>query len=375
MNKNLKKIIAVVLAVGTISAVAPATSVNLLTTKAYATAGENTEKQVDSFELETSSGSNIKIYDDNDYSSDNKVDKGDIDEGDTYYAKTSSNKIKVNIDGIDDKYIKVFKSTSDSAKGKDVDDDITLSSGTTTITVKIYDQEPESNVRYDNDNEDADDIGEYTIKVKYTGDSSDTSDEEDNADNYDSIYLDKLTVDGEPITLSDSKVTYAYNVASNVSQVVIKALPDDEDNDTVTIDGTDSDKFRKTVSLTTGVNKFEIEVEDDDNNDNRTYTLNITRAAAVAQPVITTPAVTVKAGWVQVAGRWQYNDSLGRTQYNQWFWDKNYSKYYYLGADGFMQTGWIFNGGKYYYLNSDGSMATNTTIGGYKVGNDGAWIR
>jgi hypothetical protein len=31
--------------------------------------------------------------------------------------------------------------------------------------------------------------------------------------------------------------------------------------------------------------------------------------------------------------------------------------------------------GRYYYLYSNGSMAYNTTIGGYKLGLNGAWIR
>ena len=40
-----------------------------------------------------------------------------------------------------------------------------------------------------------------------------------------------------------------------------------------------------------------------------------------------------------------------------------------------MKTGWVEVSGKWYYLNSDGSMAANTTISGYKLGLDGAWIK
>ena len=70
MNKNIKRIIALALAFGTISAVAPTTS--LFTTKAYAADAENDDDELSSLELETGSGTNIKLYEDDDY--DDKVD-------------------------------------------------------------------------------------------------------------------------------------------------------------------------------------------------------------------------------------------------------------------------------------------------------------
>lgn len=36
---------------------------------------------------------------------------------------------------------------------------------------------------------------------------------------------------------------------------------------------------------------------------------------------------------------------------------------------------WILTGGKWYYVGVDGAMLTNTTVSGYKVGADGAWIQ
>ena len=40
-----------------------------------------------------------------------------------------------------------------------------------------------------------------------------------------------------------------------------------------------------------------------------------------------------------------------------------------------MMTGWIKDAnGKWYYLYSTGVMASNTTISGYKIGSNGAWI-
>ena len=419
MGKNIKKIVAMALVLGTVSAVAPATSANILTTKAYA--ATNTEDELESLELETSSGSSIQLYSDDDYKSGNKVDDDEVDEGDEYYARTSSSTVKIDTDGPDDDYIKVFKGTSDSTKGKDVGKSISLSEGKNTITVKIYDEEPDDNVRYDNDDEDANVIGEYTIKVKYTG--SDSDEEDDDAEDYDDIYLEKLTIAGENISLSDSKVTYTYNVASDVKEVTIKAEPDYDDY-TVRIDGTevdDDEKYKKTVSLATGENKIEVKVEDEDEDEERVYTLKITRASTSTTADTTTGTSTTTAAnaktnkWVQVNGAWQYNDTTGIPIKNSWFTDRTLGKEYYLQFNGNMATGWLSNNGvwyylgtdgakktgwqsvggawyyldsqgimqtgwmkdingKYYYLNSNGSMASNTTIAGYKLGSDGAWI-
>ena len=82
MNKNIKKIIALALIFGTISAVAPATNLNMLTTKAYAS--ENTETTLDGLQLKTSSGSTIRLYDHDNYDSDNKIDDDEVKDDGKY---------------------------------------------------------------------------------------------------------------------------------------------------------------------------------------------------------------------------------------------------------------------------------------------------
>lgn len=129
------------------------------------------------------------------------------------------------------------------------------------------------------------------------------------------------------------------------------------------------------------------------------------------------PNTSVKPSqWVNINGQWQYNDVSGQPLKNTWFYDNSNGKTYYLKADGNMATGWIiYNGywyyldqsgakqtgwqhlssswyyldgegkmqtgwfedsnGKWYYLYDSGAMASNTTIDGYKLGSDGAWIK
>lgn len=275
MNKNIKKVIAVALTLSAFAAISPATEYNLFTTKAYASDDddENTEDKLDKLRLETSSGKSIQLYDDKDMGSSDKIDDDEVDEGDTYYAKTSSSKISISTSGPKSKYVRVFKGTSSSTKGKKTSSDISLSSGTNTIVVRIYSEEPDSSPKYSDDD---DVIGTYTIKVKYTG--SDDSDSDDD-DSNDDIYLDRIKLSEGDISFSKNTTSYNIKVDDDVDEIDITAEPDDEDEQTVRINGSkvdEDDDWEKTVDLKKGKNKIEITVEDDDDN-KRTYTLNITR--------------------------------------------------------------------------------------------------
>lgn len=386
MNKNVKKIVALALAFGTMAAVAPATNSNFLTTKAYASS-TNDDETLDSIKLETSGGDSIKLYSDDDYKSDNRVKDDDVSRGDTYYAKTSAKTVRIDTSGISTSYVRIFKGTSSSTRGKSESSDISLSeSETTTITIKVYSEKPDSDVRYDNDDHV---LSEYKIKVKQSGTSSDSS-SSTNASDYDDIYLDKLTVDGQGVGLSTSSISYTYNVANNVNWVTVLAEPQ-HSGDIVRVNDSkvySSDDYKTKVNLNTGVNEVKIEVEDEDNNDNRVYTLKITKAE---------PIVIQADKWVTLNGKWVYNDSTGTPLKNTLFNDKVNNKTYYLQADGTMAMGWINTNGhwyyfggdgammtgwiidnkdnKYYYLQADGTMAVNTMIGKYKVGASGAWIQ
>lgn len=108
---------------------------------------------------------------------------------------------------------------------------------------------------------------------------------------------------------------------------------------------------------------------------------------------------TKAIGWLQspTSGLWYYMDANGIMMSNGWVQDGAY--WYFLGADGAMKTGWVYTGGawyylketagnkgamqtgwiqtggKWYYCNASGAMLSNTTVNGYKLGADGAWIK
>lgn len=414
MSKNIKRVIAIVLATGTISAATPASNINLLTTRVYA-ATTNDESELTSLSLDDSEGNNIKLYDDNDYK--NRVKEEDVHEDETYYAKTSSKTVSVDISGPDDRFVRVFRGSADSTKGKEVGDDIQLTdkSVVTDLIIKVYgkDLDGESVRNNEHDDNEYDLLNTYEIKVRHVDEAD--SDKTD----FDDIYLERLSIAGSTINLSNSITNYTYNVDSNVNQVAIKATPENDNYD-VTIDGEDADyddNYKRTVNLEKGQNIIKVEIEH--NNKDRVYTLIINRGNVSSSNTnnsstntnTNTGSKDVKANqWVQTNGIWQYNDAEGKVVKNSWIqnyylnsdgnmvtgwlnlngnwyyfgtdgakkvgWQQSSGKWYYLDSEGRMQTGWVKDrNGKYYYLNSDGSMAYNTKIGVYRLGADGAWIK
>ena len=125
--------------------------------------------------------------------------------------------------------------------------------------------------------------------------------------------------------------------------------------------------------------------------DGKNYTFGSDGKLTQGTPPSETPAVTV--GWVEQNGSKYYRKADGSYQTG---WLKLNEKWYYFNSDGKMATGWINVGsnryflqkdgimisgawysidGKSYYFYASGALAVNTTINGYKVGADGAWIK
>jgi len=79
-----------------------------------------------------------------------------------------------------------------------------------------------------------------------------------------------------------------------------------------------------------------------------------------------------------IEGIWFHLEPDGKMN-TGWFKGTNGSWYYLCegkdaGAIGAMETGWRFIDGLWYYFNANGSMVSNTTIDGYTLGSNGAWI-
>lgn len=95
--------------------------------------------------------------------------------------------------------------------------------------------------------------------------------------------------------------------------------------------------------------------------------------AVNADSEVTTTGATVKAiGWNKdINGIWNYINADGNKAIG---WLQDGGAWYYLNASGIMLTGWINDNGTWYYCNTSGAMLANTTIDGYVLGNNGAWI-
>lgn len=78
-----------------------------------------------------------------------------------------------------------------------------------------------------------------------------------------------------------------------------------------------------------------------------------------------------KGYWYQKEGSWYFMQNAG---YNATRWHYINKHWYYLGQDGKMQTGWIYDKGNWYFCWSNGIMATNTTVYGYTLNENGAWV-
>jgi beta-N-acetylglucosaminidase len=83
------------------------------------------------------------------------------------------------------------------------------------------------------------------------------------------------------------------------------------------------------------------------------------------------PSGDMKTGWLYSGGKWYFLQQSGVMKTG---WLSTGDKWYYLNSGGVMQTGWIKLSGKWYYLYKDGHMAANTTVGGYRLGKDGAML-
>ncbi|NFN80073.1 N-acetylmuramoyl-L-alanine amidase family protein [Clostridium botulinum] len=80
----------------------------------------------------------------------------------------------------------------------------------------------------------------------------------------------------------------------------------------------------------------------------------------------------MQTGWQTVGGTWYYLAGNGAMQTG---WQNVNGAWYYLLGNGAMQTGWINDNGTWYFADGSGKMLANTTVNGYVLGANGAWIK
>jgi hypothetical protein len=230
----------------------------------------------------------------------------------------------------------------------------------------------------------------YTLNI-YRGGAVDNSTIIDTEQ--DPIYLDDIILDdGDiPIRFKPKATKYAVNIAEDKDSVILKADP--QYDDVIRIDGRRTESpYRDRIQLEKGKNVIEIEVnnsntydKEDSEYEKRIYTLTIYRGTSqgTAVNLVNTANSNANANatlktnqWINNNGKWQYNDAIGNSLKNMWFFDKNYNAWYYLDEMGNMKTGWIQAGnGKWYYLYPSGAMAYNTIVDGCKLDGNGVWVK
>jgi len=364
MHKKIKRIIALTLVIGAISYTGISDNFINGNVKVYAsTYSGAVNGELTSLTITRSTGSEIKLSDS--YYG-NEVSLSAIT--DYYLELTGADGFQIASAVKGDGYvIKQFDSADKTAKGEDAGEYIKIDSSSENIYLRTYRSEDAYKDAYDNG--DVTDCEKtYVIHVKKETVTSD----EDLDKNY--AYLQNLYISNGNISFSEKQYSYDVNVDENVQEILVRATPED-DNDIVDINGQsveESGNYEKTISLNKGNNTIEVYVENDD--DNETYTLNVYRGKSSASTTSSTQTstsstsntqnVTVQNAtnkfntWQSVNGKWEYIDGTGEALKNQWWFDKNTGKNYYLKEDGFRTTGWLYNNNNWYYFNENGEIQT-----------------
>lgn len=272
MNKSIKKVIAITVALNAIMTIAPSTFSGVAAKEAYAATYTAKTGELTSLTIKSLNGDKLDLRDG--YNGDT-VKLSDDKE---YYVKATddSEGIKINAEVRGgDRIVRIFLSDDDDAKAYKPGEELYLGKGNTTVYVRTYASLSDFRQVKDKDKDVTKCDEEYKINVKKTkGSEYDDSSQ-------DSVYLKSLSLSKGDINFMKQRTTYNIKVDSSVSEIKITAKPE-EDSSRVRIDGSivdDDNNYRKTVSLDKGKNEIKIKVTDRDDNQ-RVYTLNITRGSS-----------------------------------------------------------------------------------------------
>lgn len=364
MHKNIKNTIAVALVLGAISCILPNNNFISGSIEAYASTYKSAnDGELSSLTITRSTGSEIKLLDSY-YGNETSL----TSKSDYYVELTGADGLQISADVEGSGYIvKQFTSADKTEKGEDVGEYINIDSTSENIYLRTYKSEDAYKDAYDNGDV-TDCERTYVIHVKKPAVTSDEEEDKEYA------YLQNMYISNGNIDFSKKQYSYNVNVDEDVQEILVRATPEDDD-DLVEVNSQsveEDDNYEKTISLNKGNNIIKVYVENDD--DNETYTLNVyrgkvststtstsqtsTSSASSTQNSTTTNHVGIFNSWQIVNGKWKYIDGTGEALKNQWWFDKNTGKNYYLKEDGYMATGWLYDDNNWYYFGEDGGMQT-----------------
>lgn len=335
MSKNIRNIIATMCIFTAFSVVMP-NCLNITLTKAYA------EDKVTLRNIYLSEGDNISFSQDiYSYIVDVDIDTEEI------YVKAkpydNQNTVKINRDIVtrDDSYKKNVK----------------LEKGKNTVEIEVLDDNTKSK-------------STYKVYV-YRGGK-------------DAVYLQDININGKTIGFNKSTNSYNIELDEGLSITELETIPD-KGKYSITVNDVELSE-KNSIKLkfkSIGMYILKIGVKDEETERVGNYTLNIYLGIPVSPNVSKSINNVIKPNqWVLVYGRWRYNDSLGESLKDTWFFDSKYNSYFHFNSRGNMQTDWIEDGGKEYYLNSNGQMHIGWLLDNdewYFFGLDGAkktgWVK
>lgn len=103
------------------------------------------------------------------------------------------------------------------------------------------------------------------------------------------------------------------------------------------------------------------------------YPVSVTSNQGTDVAVEPAKAVAPTTGWKQENGMWYFYNTDGSMATG---WVQVNGSWYYLNSNGSMKVNQCFQvGGKWYYVNTSGELAVNTSIDGYRVNDNGEWVR
>ncbi|WP_252232479.1 cadherin-like beta sandwich domain-containing protein [Clostridium sp. ZBS15] len=429
MNKIFKKVVASLLTIAALTTVGPAKYTSLLTTTAHASDTKSDKAVLKDLDVERN-GSSTKLYKDDDFK---RKTSFESDRKKYYVDLGSKNKISIDAEVSSDYEIKLFKDSDKDSDEEKFNTDIKVKKNKTKFYINVYEKgKTEVLNKYtiyaykdkdrdkdddDDDDDEYDDVYLETLKV-----DSKKIDLKKSKTTY------KVDVDEDKTSV---KITAEPDDKDYEVRINGSTVDDDDDfkekvslkkgKNEIEIRVRDDDKNKRVYTLI--INRESSSEEKEDNKDNTNVAARPNQWVIVNENLMYNDVLgnPIKNNWFidRNTGAWHYFDANGYMKKGwfisngNWYYLNEYSgqmqsgwsyingQRYYLnpysdGTRGAMKTGWINDNGIWYYLNPQsgemktgwindngiwyycdwlGQMLKNTTVGGYRLGSTGAWIR